>query len=137
MESQEKLVFKITDVPMVEAPDGGMHNTVLISEDTCGAEAFTAGILVVRPGGQSCLDRHEVQELYYIIGGRGIVTVADVPNRVEAGEMVFLPAKATHHIVNDGDQPLKIVWVTGERWSRIPDIRDELAKWPVVEQGSS
>jgi mannose-6-phosphate isomerase-like protein (cupin superfamily) len=132
MEFQQKLVFKIADVPTVEAPDGGMRNNVMVTEETCGATAFSAGILTVHPGGKSCVDCHEVQELYYVISGTGIVTVGDVPNRVEAGDMMFLPEKITHDVVNDGKEPLAIVWVTGETWSRLPDIRDVLGTWPVV-----
>lgn len=133
MEPQPKLLFKASDVPLVESPDGGMRNTVIINEDTCGATAFTAGILYVPPGGKSYTDLHEVEEFYYVIEGSGTVMVSGVPQHIEGGHLLFLPARWQHQITNDGDATLAILWVTGETWSRLPEIRDELAKWPVVK----
>jgi mannose-6-phosphate isomerase-like protein (cupin superfamily) len=137
MESRKKLQFKATDVPLVEAPDRGMTNTVIINEETCGATAFTAGILYVPPGGKSVTDIHQVDEFYYIIGGSGTVTVNGVPHQVQAGDLLFLPARWEHRITNEGNEIVAILWVTGETWGRLPEIRDELAKWAVVRPAGS
>ena len=41
-----------------------------------------------------------------------------------------------HRVENDGEEVLKLFWVTHERWSKLPEIRNMFADWPVIDADS-
>jgi mannose-6-phosphate isomerase-like protein (cupin superfamily) len=137
MASEPKVVFKITDVPLIESPDGTMRDSVMVTEDTCGAQQYTAGLFWVRPGTRGHADRHQGQEeLYYIFAGRGLVFIDGKPHKIEAGDVVFVPDGSEHYLVNDGDEALGLFWAIAKRWSDLPDIQKGLSIWREIKPGS-
>ena len=83
-----RYVFKVTDVPLIQSPDGTMRDSVMITEDTCGSDQYTAGLFWVRPGTDGHSDVHPAQdEVYYIISGSGtLVTGGRIVNQSEPME---------------------------------------------------
>ena len=87
-----RYVFKVANVPLIQSPDGTMRDSVMITEDTCGSDQYTAGLFWVRPGTHGHSDVHPAQdEVYYIIAGRGVLHLEGVEHRMEAGDVVFVP----------------------------------------------
>ena len=72
----------------------------LVSGDATPTEALTAGIAIFEPGGFLALHRHEPAELYFILGGTGIVTLDGVDHLVKPGDCVFIPPMAEHGVRN-------------------------------------
>ena len=68
-----RYVFKVSDVPLIQSPDGTMQDSVMITEDTCGSDQYTAGLFWVRPGTHGHSDVHPGQDEVYYISGRGIL----------------------------------------------------------------
>ena len=48
MADQPKIVFKRTDVPYLQSPDNTMRDQVMVTEDTCGSQQYTAVLLVAQ-----------------------------------------------------------------------------------------
>ena len=137
MAAKPTVVFKLTGVPLIESPDGTMRDSVMVTEQTCGAQQYTAGLFYVRPGTRGHADKHEGQEeLYYIFSGRGVVMIDEEPHKIEAGDAVFIPDGCTHYLINDGDETLGLFWTLPKKWSDLPNIQRELSKWREVESGS-
>jgi len=137
MPTKRKRVFRLPDVRFLESPDGTMRDSVMVTEDTCGARQYSAGLFFVRPGTRGHADKHEGQEeLYYIFGGRGMVMIDEEEHRIEAGDVVFIPDGAEHYLVNDGSEPLGLFWAMPKRWSDFPEIRRELDTWHAIEPDS-
>ncbi|MCL4488860.1 MAG: cupin domain-containing protein [Chloroflexi bacterium] len=133
MSTKPKIVFKLADVPLLESPDHAMRDCVMVSEETCSSQQYSAGLFFVRPGTKGHADKHVGQEeLYYIFQGRGTVVVDDEPHKLEAGDVVFIPDGLTHYLINDGPQPLGLFWAIAKKWSDLPGIQQELAKWRTV-----
>ena len=138
MASQRKLVFRLPDVPFIESPDGTMRDSVMVTEQTCGAGQYSAGLFFVRPGTRGHADKHEGQEeLYYIFAGRGIVMIDEEEHRIEAGDVVFIPDGAKHYLVNDGSESLSLFWAMPKAWSDFPEIQRELATWREIPADST
>lgn len=80
--------------------------------DRAPTEAMSAGLAELAPrGGRLAPHRHAQPEIYYIVEGAGIVTVAGVETPVAAGAAVFIPGDAEHGIRNDGDSALRFFYV--------------------------
>ena len=137
MTAKPKVVFKLPDVPYIESSDGTMRDSVMVTEETCGAQQYTAGLFFVRPGARGHADRHDGQEeLYYIFSGKGSVVIDDEPHKIEAGDVVFIPDGATHYLINEGAETLGLFWAIAVKWSHLPGIQRELKKWRKITPGS-
>jgi mannose-6-phosphate isomerase-like protein (cupin superfamily) len=129
-----KQVFRIADVPFIESPDGIMRDSVMITDETCGSEQFSAGLFFVRPGGAGHADTHEgIEEVFYIIQGQANIEMDGEDCHVKAGDVVFVPAGVAHKVINTGDEQYIAFWLIGAKYSDLPDIQEELGKWPEIE----
>lgn len=137
MAMKPKVVFKLIDVPFIESPDCTMRDSIMVTEETCGAQQYSAGLFFVRSKMRGHADKHQGQEeLYYIFAGQGIVMVDDEPHKIEAGDVVFIPDGSTHYLINNGNETLSLFWAMAKKWSSFPDIQAALSKWHQVKPGS-
>ena len=138
MSDDKRYVFRESDVPIFENPSKTMQDTVMVTEDTCGSMQNTAGLFWLAPyqmGGDG--ESHSgIDELFYVISGRGIFFLQGEPLRIQAGDVCFVPKDFHHRVENDGEDVLKLFWVTHERWSKLPEIRNMFADWPVIDADS-
>ena len=82
----------------------------LFSADATASDSLTAGIAEVKPGGWLGLHRHSPAEIYYVIEGRGVVTVEGAEHHVSPGSAVFIPGNAEHGIRNQGSATLRFLY---------------------------
>ena len=137
MAAKAKIVFRPNDVPLIESPDGTMRDSVMVTDESCGAQQYTAGLFFVRPGTRGHADSHAgLEELYYIFAGRGTVVIDDEPHEIQAGDVVFIPSGATHYLKNDHAETLGLFWAMAAKWSNMTAIQHELARWQVVDSAS-
>lgn len=71
----------------------------------------------------------ETEEIYYILQGKGRMTVGDETREVAAGDAVFIPLKQTHTLENTGDEPIRLLLVCGPAYS----YEDHRAGEPVAD----
>jgi quercetin dioxygenase-like cupin family protein len=83
----------------------------LFSGDATPTDALTAGLAELEPGGWLGLHRHAPAEIYYVIEGRGVVTIDGEDCQVGPGAAVFIPGDAEHGVRNDGVETLRFVYV--------------------------
>jgi quercetin dioxygenase-like cupin family protein len=74
-------------------------------------EAIAVGQTLLPPGGQSDDHTHEEGEMFYVISGRGRIAVGREEAEVSAGSAVWGPPNLSHQLINDGAEPMKILWV--------------------------
>src|SRR5260370_27769804 len=133
MADARKVVWSVTDAPMLESPDGGMRDTVLVTDDSCGARDVSAGQVWVKSGFEIHEDTHSFDEVYYVIAGRAQLILADEPHEMKAGDIVYIPNGVRHKILNPTKETFHIAWIISTIWSSMPDARAELGKWPPVD----
>ena len=73
---------------------------------------LSAGIYVLEAGAADPQSPHTEDELYYVVGGRGVVTVGAETRPVVPGSMVFVPAEVPHRF-HDIAQRLELLVVFG------------------------
>jgi mannose-6-phosphate isomerase-like protein (cupin superfamily) len=54
--------------------------------------------------------RHAPPEVYYVIAGEGVVTIAGEASPVRAGSAVFIPGEAEHSLANTGSTTLRLLY---------------------------
>jgi len=62
--------------------------------------------VVLKPSG------HENEESYYILRGKGVMTLAGKPVNVHAGMFIHLPSWCEHGIENNSDESLEVLITT-------------------------
>jgi len=72
------------------------------------------------PVGASVGEHHhmETEEIYYLLEGRGRMSVGAETREVAAGDAVFIPRGAIHTLENTGDEPIRLLLVCGPAYSR-------------------
>ena len=137
MATEQKIVFKMKDVPYLQSPDKTMRDQVMITEDSCGAQQYTAGFFWMKPGTVGGTDYHPgKEEIFYVFEGRGKLFIDDVPYDVETGDVAFIPDGARHYMTNEYEERLGLFWAVAAKWSDLPAIQEALGKWDVIELGS-
>src|ERR1044072_1174671 len=65
--------------------------------------------------GQSVTPHHhrEIEEIYYILSGRGVMRVGDEKREVAAGDAIYVPREFRHTLENTGAEPIKLLLVCG------------------------
>ncbi|MFC7045043.1 cupin domain-containing protein [Halobacteriaceae archaeon GCM10025711] len=82
--------------------------------DATGSEAFSAGVVQLKPGrGHERHDHPDSEEILYVVSGEGVQTVADDERELAPGDMVYIPAGVEHSTENTGWEPLKLLAVYG------------------------
>ncbi len=68
------------------------------------------------PGGRSKWHRLTSSEVYYIIAGRGILTVDDSAVAVEAGATIYVPPGARQSLENNGSTAIEFLCLVDPAW---------------------
>ncbi|WP_372698400.1 cupin domain-containing protein [Arthrobacter sp. JSM 101049] len=68
-------------------------------------------------GGSEGMHRHDggqpLQEFYQVISGRALMHLQEQQFRLGPGDSLLAPAGVEHDVVNDGDEPLRLITVWG------------------------
>lgn len=97
------------DVEAETAVGGGKIKRLVGSET---AENMSLAIGIFQPGDGLVLHDHpKEEEFYYILCGKGTVTIGDQEKEVNPGDMLYVPVGVKHRIVNTGSEELRSVFV--------------------------
>lgn len=82
----------------------------LFSGDVTGTDRLTCGVAELEPGGWLGLHRHAAAEVYHVLDGEGVVTLAGAEHPVSAGSAVAIPADVEHGIRNAAPTVLRFFY---------------------------
>jgi mannose-6-phosphate isomerase-like protein (cupin superfamily) len=76
--------------------------------------------------GQAVAPHHhrEIEEIYYILSGRGVMKVGDEKREVAAGDAIYVPRGNSHTLENTGAEPIKLLLVCGPAFFYEDEILD-------------
>jgi mannose-6-phosphate isomerase-like protein (cupin superfamily) len=55
----------------------------------------------------------DIEEIYYVVSGTGVMTVGDETREVNGGDAVYVPRRHRHTLRNTGAEPIKLILVCG------------------------
>lgn len=87
----------------------------LVDPDAGRSQRLKMGLTVIYPTGSTTGHTHDdVEEVYYVISGEGIMVVGDSEFPIKSGDALYVPPGAFHTTHQRGNLPLTVVWVTGD-----------------------
>ncbi len=87
----------------------------LIDPETSPSRTMKMGLTIVYPTGRTTGHEHpDLEEVYYVLSGRGEMVVGDEEFPIQEGDAFHVPPGAYHVTRNIGIQPLKLLWVTAQ-----------------------
>jgi mannose-6-phosphate isomerase-like protein (cupin superfamily) len=99
---------------------------MLISPQNSGAQNLSLQISEVPVGSEQPLHAHGPEQCYYIIKGRGLMTIEEETREVSAGNVVYIPSNKLHGIMNTGNEVLEYLTANSPAFER--EYEDRL--WP-------
>jgi len=94
-----------------DAARGSLSFRTLFSREETATRDLTAGVAELGAGGRLAEHRHSASEVYYVLSGRGVLTLDGEDQVVSAGTSVFIPGDVPHGIRNDGPAQLRFFYV--------------------------
>lgn len=82
--------WELGEVEAAQAAGGRLYHEFLTVDD------LSAGLYVLEAGATDPQSPHTEDELYYVVSGRGAVTVGEETRDVQAGSLVFVAATVPH-----------------------------------------
>jgi quercetin dioxygenase-like cupin family protein len=105
---------QITVVPLDEVAEiplpNGSWSKMLLTSDTAEGVVSSLGYSVFTPGTVLSMVSHEVEEVAYVVTGRGELRTDDSAVPFAAGEAIHIPPRVWHAVANTGDENLIMVF---------------------------
>ena len=86
----------------------------LIDPEDSPSRNLKMGHTIIYPTGKTTGHAHkDMEEVYYILSGKGKMVVGEDEFPIQAGDAFYVPFGEYHVTYNTGNQALAILWVTG------------------------
>src|ERR1044071_3994247 len=110
----------------VSKPRPGSEIRPLIDRTTASITRCSLAEEILLPG-QTVTPHHhrEIEEIYYIVEGRGVMTVGGEQQTVAAGDAVYVPRGHRHTLTNTGTEPIKLLLVCGPAFFYEDEVLDK------------
>ena len=111
----QPVVVQEADLPVEGWDDparGAVTWRTLFSGDRTPTESLTQGVAELREGDPQAyrLHRHAHAETYYVLAGRGRLTIDGAEHALAPGVAAFIPGNALHGARAEGPEPLRILY---------------------------
>ncbi|MFX1605048.1 MAG: cupin domain-containing protein [Promethearchaeota archaeon] len=112
--------LNVDSCPTVVAPDSTLIRELLNPSHT-GIEAsirYSLAHGTILKGGRTHKHRlRSTSETYYILAGKGRISVDEVVVKVRPGSLVYVPPQAMQHVENVGESDLEYLVICDPAWS--------------------
>ena len=97
----------------------------LIDRTTTGITQCSLAEEVLPPGCAVTLHHHrQIEEIYYVVEGRGLMTIGDEVREVEAGDAIYVPRGSRHTLENTGSEAIRLILVCGPAFFYEDEVLD-------------
>jgi mannose-6-phosphate isomerase-like protein (cupin superfamily) len=102
-------VIPLTEVDPIELTKGSWSR-LLVTDQTVEGNQSSLGYSLFTPGMMTGDLSHQVEELAYVVSGRGSIRLEDQELDVGPDQALYIPASLWHTVVNDGSEDLVMVF---------------------------
>ena len=105
----------------------GITSYLLVSEDSCNAKNITVTLVEMGKNGFQHIHSHKTEQSYFIIEGKGVMTVGNEKRKIKCGDCVFIPSNISHGLKNTGGTKLKYLSAGAPPFGK----KEEIILWPI------
>ena len=107
----KRLVVPLKDAETgkLPVPGGGGTYRILLDEAIAGTKHFALLHNEIAPGYKGSEHAHDVEQCFYVVGGRGVFTIGGARHEVGPDVAVYVPAGVMHQVEPVGPEPLRYV----------------------------
>jgi mannose-6-phosphate isomerase-like protein (cupin superfamily) len=103
--------------------------TMLLSPENVASRGMDLGMLHLRPRSKTEPNIHPgSEEMFYLLKGKGTITVEDETEEIEAGAAIYIPENVVHHFENTQDEEMVFILAHAP-----PEAADDIADSPWTE----
>jgi quercetin dioxygenase-like cupin family protein len=103
-----------------------LKSWMLISPQTSSTRSISMQISEIPAGSEQPVHNHDPEQCYYLIKGKGLMTIEDETREMITGDAVHIPSNKKHGIKNIGNEVLEYLTVNSPGFTK--DYEDRL--WP-------
>lgn len=103
-----------------------LKSWMLIGSRNSAAPAISMQISEIPAGSEQPMHAHAPEQCYYVIRGKGLMTIEDETREVHAGDAVHIPSNKRHGIKNIGETALEYLTANSPAFTK--EYEDRL--WP-------
>lgn len=116
-------IVNLFEMEGTEYPAGRLSRVLVGDNGALRGKHFVQGYSMVYPGGGIPEHDHEPEETYFIVSGKGKITVDGEARDVKAGDLVLVPSGQKHSLHNDSDENMDVMYVYApkmivDHWAR-------------------
>lgn len=94
-----------------EYPAGRLSRVLVGDNGALQGNHFVQGYSILYPDGGIPVHEHIPEETYFVVSGKGKMTVGDEVRDIVAGDLVLVPTGVPHGLHNDSDADMHIMYV--------------------------
>jgi mannose-6-phosphate isomerase-like protein (cupin superfamily) len=106
----------------------GLESFLLIGKYNVKNTGISIQVSKIPVGSRQPIHSHQPEQCYYIIGGKGLMTIANEHREVNKGDAIYIPSNEKHGITNIGNFDLEYLTANAPSF----DIEYENSLWPIV-----
>jgi mannose-6-phosphate isomerase-like protein (cupin superfamily) len=96
---------------LVKAGTNEVRDPYILFNPEDSQSECTVGYAIIYPGCKTSGHTHEdVEEVYHIVRGEGVMTIGDKNYNIKAGDTFIVPLYNFHSTENTGNMPLELFW---------------------------
>jgi quercetin dioxygenase-like cupin family protein len=123
----DKVVIKKSEFvggSAMEVRKGVRDIKVIYPETNMPTKSLVVGIVEIDPGEHTPRHKHNCEEIYYVLEGKGEIESNGVRHPFESGDAVLNREGVYHRVYNSGDETIRLLVVAGIMFVGL------LPKWP-------
>jgi mannose-6-phosphate isomerase-like protein (cupin superfamily) len=102
-------VIPLADVGEIPLP-GGSWSRMLLTRETVSGIASSLGYSVFKPGSATTMVAHEVEEVAFVVAGRGELRLEEGAVPFRSGQALHIPPRLWHAVANTGEEDVIMVF---------------------------
>ncbi|GAV19161.1 cupin domain protein [Mariprofundus micogutta] len=96
-------------------PEGLSHDADIMKRVLLGESELPGSVrlshAVFKPGQKASAHKHtDLYEVFYLLGGTGVITVDGVSQPLEKGSCIRIDSNEEHELVNNGDEEMTVLY---------------------------
>lgn len=119
------LIQKLSACPEFIAGDGSILRELLHPDKTPVKLRYSLAHAVVKPKTATKPHRLKNSEVYYILEGKGRMTIDREKRDVSRGDAIYIPPKSTQWIKNTGAKDLSFLCIVDPAWRKKDEVVED------------